>query len=277
MRDVRGARSARRVNQKLLPLPGAEARPISPPMLSASRLQMASPSPVPRARRRASWSTCVKAVNSFFCCARDRPMPVSVTVIFTVTPVPRCSMSRARTSTEPRSVNLMALPIRLVSNWRIRSGSPSRRSGTSGWRCAVCRRPFSSASGASMACTSSISAGKSTTSCSMARAPASRLEKSRMRLIRASDDLALLCIVSTYSCCVFDKFECFSKRVKPMMQFSGVRNSWLIWVSRLICPRLALAASRRARRREWHAAPSSATSDNRTMATARAGLSAWVA
>ena len=125
------SRSARTVNQKVEPRPEVLSMPISPPMPSTSRLQIARPRPVPPSRRRALWSTWVKALNRFFCRSGDRPLPVSVMVILTTASAPRSSSSMARTTIDPRSVNLIALLTRLVSTWRMRSGSPSRPVGTS--------------------------------------------------------------------------------------------------------------------------------------------------
>ncbi len=59
-------------------------------------------------------------------------MPVSVTVKCNSTSSFVCDSTRTDATTSPFSVNLMALPIRLVSTWRSRPGSPVRASGTSG-------------------------------------------------------------------------------------------------------------------------------------------------
>ena len=60
-----------------------------------------------------------------FCFSSGMPIPVSVTVKCRRTPSAVSSSSSTRTTTSPRSVNLIALPTRLTSTWRSRSGSPT--------------------------------------------------------------------------------------------------------------------------------------------------------
>ncbi|MNJ60495.1 hypothetical protein D3C77_562330 [compost metagenome] len=57
------------------------------------------------------------------------PMPVSVTCHSRLILASSWASTRVRNTTRPVSVNLMALLTRLLRIWRMRIGSPSRRSG----------------------------------------------------------------------------------------------------------------------------------------------------
>ena len=70
--------------------------------------------------------------------AAGMPMPVSMTVKRRRTLAARRRCASATSSrTEPSSVNLIALPARLISTWRTWLASPTRRSGTSGATCST--------------------------------------------------------------------------------------------------------------------------------------------
>ncbi len=110
-------------------------------------------------------------------------------------PTPR--PARRVTATSPRSVNLTALPSRLMSTWRSRPGSPRSADGTSGSTSAVSSRP--------LACGLQRRAGRRCPRRSLRRSksrisssslPASILEKSRMSLMIVSSASALFCTVS---------------------------------------------------------------------------------
>ena len=66
------------------------------------------------------------------CASGAMPMPVSRDLEAHAARARRCrSSTRAATTTSPRSVNLTALPTRLISTWRSRPGSPRSAAGTS--------------------------------------------------------------------------------------------------------------------------------------------------
>ena len=132
------------VSVKREPEPTTLSKVISPPMRRARRLAIARPSPVPPWRRAIDWSTWKNSSNTLALAESGMPTPVSVT--WTATRSPRAS---ADTWTWPVSVNLMALPIRLVRIWRTRLTS-QRTVGRSSGRRACRSRPLASASGTSV-------------------------------------------------------------------------------------------------------------------------------
>ncbi len=141
-----GAHSpSRTVNQKRLPCPASLSTPISPPISSTSRLLMLRPSPVPPYLRVVEASACWKASKMPPTCSGVRPMPVSRTTTLSSTACAKFCASATCTCTLPRAVNLMALPIRLLSTWPRRSGSPSSSSGTCGSICQSSCSCFSAA------------------------------------------------------------------------------------------------------------------------------------
>ena len=132
-------------NQNVEPRPTSDTTSMRPPIRSTMRRQIARPSPVPPYRRVVEASAWLKEWNRRWRASSSMPMPVSRT-----SKRSRCcaavSPSRRTTSvTEPRSVNLMALPTRLVSTWRRRTGSPRTGRRTAGSSCRLSRRPLFSA------------------------------------------------------------------------------------------------------------------------------------
>ena len=123
-------RPNRAVKWKELPRPSRLSTPISPPIIPTSRAEMLRPSPVPPKRRvveLSAWEKGWKMTASF---SSGMPMPVSVTVKRRRVSAWLCDSAATRTTTSPRCVNLMALPTRLMSTWRTRPGSPSKRLAT---------------------------------------------------------------------------------------------------------------------------------------------------
>ena len=87
------------------------------PPISCNKLRViANPKPVPPKERVTEPSACVKGLNSASVRAGSKPMPVSVMLMRKV-PMEGSSSGcqRVLTTTRPCSVNLIALPIRLVS------------------------------------------------------------------------------------------------------------------------------------------------------------------
>lgn len=100
---------SRTVNQKVDPLPAVLSTPTVPPISSASRLLIASPSPVPPKRRVVEVSACSKLRNRRSRWASSSPMPVSATSKrSSSSPLLRWA-TRARRVISPCSVNLTAL------------------------------------------------------------------------------------------------------------------------------------------------------------------------
>ncbi len=148
---VRTAKRA--VNAKVLPRPSWLSTVIAPPIICTSRDEIVSPSPVPPCRRRDEASAWANGSKMCWSLSAGMPHPVSLTskcrtqksdggrqeepassafcgFSFCVLHSDFCICTRTRTTTSPLSVNLMALPTRLMSTWRRRSGSPTRASGT---------------------------------------------------------------------------------------------------------------------------------------------------
>ncbi len=125
-------------------------------------------------------------------------MPVSVTEKRSVTLSPVSSPGRTRMTTFPLSVNLIALPVKLMRTWRNLTGSPRTAEGTSGPISAPNSRPFSTALRASISTTSSAAFRMSKPMKSRASMSASILEKSRMSLMTDRRDPAQVCMVSAY-------------------------------------------------------------------------------
>ena len=109
---------------------------------------MASPSPVPPWRRRTASSACSNSEKRDGSVSGAMPMPVSSTAMATS----KSSISlggfvmrdlRTVTSTPPPSVNLMALPSRLVTIWRTRTSSANSGLGSAGSTAQATSMPFS--------------------------------------------------------------------------------------------------------------------------------------
>ncbi len=147
------------------------------------------------------------------------------------------------TVTSPASVNLMALPTRLMSTWRSRSASPTRASGTSGatrhasssdrwWarRASICRvSPSMSRSANGLAFRSSL--------------PASIFEKSRMSFMIRSSASAEFLTMPRNCRCSGSSGVARTSSVMPMMPFIGVRTSWLMLARNSLLARLAASAA----------------------------------
>ena len=117
------------VTVKVLPLPTSLETAISPPRAWAMRRLMVSPRPVPPYCRVTEVSACTKGSKMASNFSAGMPTPVSITWMVSWGLVLSCTSS-ARTCTPPVFVNLMALLIRFMSNWRNREGSVAMVSGT---------------------------------------------------------------------------------------------------------------------------------------------------
>ena len=144
-----GRVASRTVNQKVLPCPGVLSTPIVPPIIVASRCEMASPSPVPPYFRVVEPSACENAWKRRPWTSGGMPMPVSVTANAEQHGVSVLFDQRGAHHTSPCSVNLMALPTRLVRIWRRRPGSPATQVGTSAWSMHASSSPLLAARSAS--------------------------------------------------------------------------------------------------------------------------------
>ena len=126
-----GRFASRAVNQNVLPRPSSLSTPMAPPIISASCLEIASPSPVPPYFRVVELSACENDSNSRARASGAMPIPVSATSK-RISAVSAVSATRVtRTTTSPRSVNFTALPTRLVRICRSRAGSPRSTAGMS--------------------------------------------------------------------------------------------------------------------------------------------------
>lgn len=122
----------RRVTWNALPFPASLSTQIFPPIIVQKRDAIAKPRPVPPCFLDVDPSACSNARNIFFLFSGGVPMPVSATVRWRQTVSSYSSADSTFTTTSPSSVNLMALPTRLVRIWRTRPGSPMTASGISG-------------------------------------------------------------------------------------------------------------------------------------------------
>ena len=112
------------MNQNVLPAPGVLSTPIVPPIISTSRLEIASPRPVPPYLRVVELSACEKDWNNRSRASGPMPIPVSVMANRISASWPVSSTTLLRTTISPRSVNFTALPARFVRTCRRRPGSP---------------------------------------------------------------------------------------------------------------------------------------------------------
>src|SRR6266702_146189 len=95
-------------------------------------------------------SACRNGAKMIACFSSSIPTPVSLTMKWQVSSPRSQDRGWTRTTTRPRSVNLMALPTRLKRIWRNLTGSPSSASGVSGAISQASSRPFLRASSASV-------------------------------------------------------------------------------------------------------------------------------
>ena len=120
------------VKWNVLPRPSLLSTQIRPFIMEVSCAQMASPSPVPPYFRDMELSAWLKTSKISCCLSSGMPIPVSATEQASVTASSDSDSSDMERTTSPASVNLMALPTRLMTIWLRRPGSPTRCSGTSG-------------------------------------------------------------------------------------------------------------------------------------------------
>ena len=113
-------------NQKVEPWPGCESTPIWPDIRSMMRLQITRPRPVPPYRRVVEASAWLKALNRPPAFSGAMPMPVSLTSKRSTWCWRVSDFGLTESVTEPLAVNFMALPSRLLSTCRNRTGSPRR-------------------------------------------------------------------------------------------------------------------------------------------------------
>ena len=184
-------------NQKVLPAPSLLSMPISPPISSTSRWQMARPSPVPP-RPRSSW---VKRWNRSRCRSAAMPIPVSVTVkvqmrlapgrppdLLPPKLLPSSSTALTDSRTEPRSVNFTALPSRFSRIWRSRSGSPMTKPRAVAEMVVWISSPFCSAASRTMATQRSARSSSRNGTLTRSSRPASSFDRSSTSLMTVSSE-----------------------------------------------------------------------------------------
>ena len=169
-----------------------------PPIISTSCLLIARPSPEPPCLRVVDPSACANSSKTRDCASALMPVPVSVTAKRSVTFFAVSARGDTRITTEPSSVNLIALPTKLVRIWPRRSGSPLMRVTRFAGILQASSSPLAWARSASRSTMSSMVARKSTSSFSSSSFPASILEKSRRSLMMPSRFWPERCTVSAY-------------------------------------------------------------------------------
>ena len=202
--------------------------PILPPINSTSRAQIDSPNPVPPERRLAAPLSCVNFSNTSGIWSAGMPMPVSRIVNWRSTLwLPRLRTAASRLI-RPRSVNLRALPTRLISTWRRRPASARTRDGKAASVEVSSVRCLPAASGRSSVSTSATSAAGSIHDGSRSSRPASIFDRSRMSLMISSSACADSRARSTLARCGCVSDSSRTRSSMPMIPFMGVRISWLM-------------------------------------------------
>src|ERR1039457_4488692 len=184
------------VNQNVEPSLTLLRNPIFPPIISTNCLAIDSPRPVPPYLRVVDVSAWTNDENNAAPWAGRIPIPVSAMEKRRVAlPVSWLSTSTC-TSTLPRSVNLMALAVKLIKTWRSRLGSPPRSVGVSGAARQPKASPLAFARVRRAWKASSAVRRRSKSTCSSAIFPASILDRSRMSSMSASSVRPLVSITS---------------------------------------------------------------------------------
>jgi hypothetical protein len=115
------------------------------------------------------------------------PIPESDTAKRSIAcPSPASDSTETSSRTSPSAVNLIALPIRLISTCRSRPESPRQLDGTPRGTTQSSSRPLSCARPANCPATTSSSSRRSKSCSLIASLPASIFEKSRMSLMIVS-------------------------------------------------------------------------------------------
>ena len=183
---------------KVEPSPSLLWTEIFPPISSTSWCVIESPSPVPPKRRAIELSAWVNVSNIVPTRSAEIPIPLSLTSIRKVEPVEPWFTPMVN-STWPWSVNLMALPIRLIKIWRSLSASPTIAAGTSSPTSALSIIPFARAPGSISRITPRTVCLRSTFSSAICIRPASIFEISRMAFNNCIIDRPDSAIISTCS------------------------------------------------------------------------------
>ncbi|MCW0416355.1 hypothetical protein NB689_002109 [Xanthomonas sacchari] len=176
-------------------------------------------------------------------------MPVSRTENSSLS-LPGSAPGKARTdsTTSPCSVNLMALPTRLISTWFRRSASPCSQRQPGGSGSTIISTGLALVAEVISAAMFSSSSLRSNGADSRSMRPDSILEKSRMSLMISSRLRADSSIFWIMSCAACDSALCRSRYSMPRIAFIGVRISWLMLARKSLLDWLALSAASIARR-----------------------------
>ena len=169
----------------MLPLPTWLLTVMSPPINRASWREMARPNPVPTPDLRPVL-VCSKCWKSRSSSSADMPGPVSSISACRRNPSDFPGCARTRKATPPRSVNLTALPRRLMRIWRSFPSSPRTNCGTWPMRSSVNCKFFASVRIRKSRSKSSMIVWRSKFAGFRATRPASILDISKMSLISAS-------------------------------------------------------------------------------------------
>src|SRR3989449_574266 len=199
-----------------------------PPIISTSCLLIARPRPEPPCLRVVDPSAWANSSKMWDCAAALMPAPVSLTSKRSVTFCAVSSRPATRITTEPCSVNLIALPTRLVSTWPRRRGSPLTWVARFAGMLQASSSPLAWARSARRSTTSSSVRRRSMSTFSSSSFPASILEKSRRSLMMPSRFWPERCTVSAYLRCALVSPVSSNSSVIPRTPFIGVRISWLI-------------------------------------------------
>ncbi len=227
------SRSGRRT-VKVLPLPSSLRSVTSPPSSLDSSRTIDSPSPVPPCSRVMGLPAWRNFSKTSSCSSGAMPTPVSVTVS---TSWSDCASARS-TTRPPSGVNLIAFDSRLASIcWSFTASCDT--GGTSAAHAPFRSMFFFSAMGrniVSMPSQMSPMRNDDTRTCIL---PASILARSRTSLMRASSCCPLDWMLAAQRCCFsLRPLEVWSTSLKPRIELSGVRSSWLMVARKSLLSRL---------------------------------------
>jgi len=171
------------------------------------------------------WSAWVKLSNILPRFFGEMPMPVSITSMRSNARASSCCTVEILSSTLPLSVNLMALPTRLISTCCRCKGSPRKANPVSGLKRTERLTPFFSTCGRNISSVPLTSLCRSKSVFSETSLPLSIFDRSRMLSINFSSNCADCFRVLTSVFCSSSSRVLISRSLAPITPLSGVRIS----------------------------------------------------
>ncbi|OPZ05788.1 MAG: hypothetical protein BWZ10_03011 [candidate division BRC1 bacterium ADurb.BinA364] len=172
----------------------------------------------------------------------DMPMPVSSTSMRARTECSSCRSHSTRIVTWPLEANLIPLPARFITIWRMRTGSPRSFDGMRGEYTAASSTCWRRAGWLRISATASISSSRSKSMVCRVILPASILEKSSTSSMMANKALELSTMALANSRCSPEISVSIRSAAMPTTPFIGVRISWLMFARKALLAMLAASA-----------------------------------